>query len=209
MAKQQYEHMSSLNKDFYQNIPLEFLCLYAAVELNEKQITLSYSNIVVACFELFPEKFSLEDFKNMPDSSRVDKALWRNRKSGMLQGDNIQSYTVAERAKEKIEELKTKIFIEQGSVYVAPKKFKRSRRNEVFMKETMNCPAYIKYIQGKSSEITQAEVCNALQGTLSTRSSILVNALFSLKEMAKSTENEKMCEFLDWLKKTFDNFINF
>lgn len=61
--KDKIKELTSFEELKYKNIDLDHLIMYAIDQIEKKGVDLSYENIVVAAFKLFPNKFSLQGFK--------------------------------------------------------------------------------------------------------------------------------------------------
>lgn len=59
----------------YASIDLTGLAAFAIRRLQELQIPITFENLVVTLFKLFPTKFSLEGFDEFPDAARIGRTL--------------------------------------------------------------------------------------------------------------------------------------
>lgn len=59
----------------YVNVDLTGLATFAIKRLQELGIPVTFENLVIALFKLFPTKFSLEGFDEYPDAARVGRTL--------------------------------------------------------------------------------------------------------------------------------------
>lgn len=73
--RRQVEKFAPFPEDAYQGMDLTGLATFAINRLQELQIPITFENLVVALFKLFPEKFSLEGFEQYPDAARVGRTL--------------------------------------------------------------------------------------------------------------------------------------
>ncbi len=92
----------------YEDIDLEHLIMYAVGQLEGIGVELSFENVVIASFKLFPEKFSLLGFPEYPDANRVVKRLWdftsKKSKKPYLSGKIRQGFVITERGRAYIKE---------------------------------------------------------------------------------------------------------
>ena len=61
----------------YENIDLDRLVIYTLSLLEKEKIPLYFDFISVGLFRLFPRKFALANFKQYPDTFRVNNAIRR------------------------------------------------------------------------------------------------------------------------------------
>ncbi len=71
----QVENFAPFPEATYQAVDLAGLAAFAINRLQELQVPITFENLVVALFRLFPEKFSLEGFEKYPDAARVGRTL--------------------------------------------------------------------------------------------------------------------------------------
>jgi len=190
----------------YEGINLNWIALYAVSALEDQGVDLSFENIVVAAFRLFPKKFSLLGFPEYPDAKRIHDALWRcaykNRQ--WLMGKTSQGFAFTQRGRQELELAKQAL-----KRNAAPQKriLRDNRRFEKLLAEVMTSPAYAKYSQGIQNKISEAECCHVLQGTLDSERRILLDNLNKLKDMAIRLEHKDVVAFLDWLEARFAHFL--
>lgn len=196
--------LKAIQASHYRGIDLDRLVLYAVGELRKKQIDLSFENIVVASFKLFPEKFSLLGFPTYPDSDRVQNCLNRcTRKSKQwLGGKSRHGFFITDRSR---------AFIKQANELIRhtpperPRAPSQTRRKESILSDITSTTAYQKFSGGKTEAISNAEVCFALQGTLDTPKETLRENLAVLKQYAAELGNRDVVSFAEWLSQWFES----
>ncbi len=204
--KQKLLKLSQLDQKTYQNVSLDHLIMYAISVLNEKGINLSYENIVVAAFQLFPKKFQLLGFPEYPDGKRVHDCLFHCtfKTKQWLGGKTRQGFIITDRSKIYISEAENLLF---GGSQQRSKGKSQTRRKEFVLAEVEQSSAYHKYINKLSDSITEAELCFLLQGTLDTPKKILQDNLRTLKDFALEAQNEDVASFLIWVENKFRYYL--
>lgn len=110
----------------YDGVNLNWLVLIAVGKLEEIGFDLSFENVVVAAFKLFPKKFSLLTYPEHPDAKRVHDGLWRcaykNRQ--WLMGKTSQGFAFTQRGRQELELARNAL---QTDNPVAKKTFSQTR----------------------------------------------------------------------------------
>ncbi len=203
------DELQPLLSETYEGIGLDLLTIHAVGEVSERKAGLSYENIVVAAFRLFPEKFSLLGYPSFPDSERVHHVLRRHvytkhRDQQWLRGKFAHGFELTERGRQVLQEAR------QALSTATPQRKKvlsHTRRFEKILDEVRRSPAYLKFVQGKRDLVSEAECCNALQGTLDSNRQVLLDNLRQLQTIANDLEQSDIAKFLNWLDNCFDTFL--
>ncbi|TSA24003.1 hypothetical protein D4R71_07675 [bacterium] len=189
----------------YQNIDLDHLTMYTIGILDELNVDLSYENVVVAAFKLFPQKFSLNGFEDYPDSDRTRNSLNRctmNKK--WLGGKALHGFEIIEKSKYIISESKKKIL----GISINKQNIKsKTRRKELILSEIKKTSAFQKYINSDIDDINESDICYLLQGTLDTKKSILLDNFILLKLYAKELKNREILGFIKILEENLKYFF--
>ncbi|MFH1011246.1 MAG: hypothetical protein V1784_08430, partial [bacterium] len=95
------EKLEPYDASRYDPIDLDRLVVYAAMTLENLGIELSLENIIVGAFKLFPQKFSLAGYPEIPDATRVEKCLWRCKgdKRQWIGGKTRHGYLVTDKTR--------------------------------------------------------------------------------------------------------------
>ena len=94
----QVEQFEPFLEALYQDVDLAGLATFAIKRMQELQIPVTFENVVVGLFRLFPSKFALHGFQQYPDAARVNRTLlqlgpkYRNWARGRVQ----QGYVLTE-----------------------------------------------------------------------------------------------------------------
>jgi hypothetical protein len=202
--------LQPLLSETYEGIGLDLLTIYAVGEVSERNIDLSYENIVVAAFRLFPKKFSLLGYPPFPDSERVHHVLRRHvytkdPRNQWLRGKFAHGFELIERGREVLQEARQALAVTMPQ---HKKVLSHTRRFEKILDEVRRSPAYLKFLQGKCDLVSEAECCQALQGTLDSNRQVLLDNLRQLRTIANDLEQSDVVEFLNWLDDRFGTFLS-
>lgn len=180
--------------------------IFAMGQLYKMKADLSFENAVVAAFKLFPKKFALLGYPEYPDSDRVMNCLNRCAKPKLwLNGRPRQGFSLNERSGKYIKEAEDLL---NGLKQDKIKASSQTRRKELILAELATSSAYDKFRNGQGHLISEAELCNLLQGTLDSDKKTLKNNLVSLKMFSEELGRDEIIRFLDWLEKQFKEFLN-
>ena len=205
--KEQIKKLKPLDSVGYESIDLDRLVIYTVVELEKLGIELSLENIIVGAFQLFPRRFSLIGYPEFPDSTRVEKSLWRckGKKKQWIGGKTPHGYLITDRTRAIVKQTEAQL---SNPLSTKQRTSSKMRRKEAILKEVMSAPAYIKYMRGNGESISEAEFCHLLQGTLDSSKHILRENLSVLTKFAEELESEDVLKFLDWLEQRFEDYTN-
>jgi hypothetical protein len=205
--KEKLEGLKPFIESKYRNIDLDHLVMYAIKELERIEVNLSYENIVVAAYKIFPKKFSLPGFSEYPDSNRVEQCLWRcaGKTRQWLGGKTRQGFSITSKSRIIFNE---SVALLEGRKPTKTRALSQTRRKEAILAETVDSSAYRKFVDGNGNSITEGELCFLLQGTLDSKKDTLKKNLELLKMFADELEKKEVSNFLDWLENRFKRFLN-
>ena len=194
--------------ELYGNIDLDHLAVFAVGRLYELGVDLSFENAVVACFRLFPKKFALSGYPIYPDSDRIRNCLNRCTRPSKkwLGGKALHGFEFSEATPMIIKETESYL---SGRSAKQNKATSQTRRKESLVAELKNSPVFKKYKEGRLDEISEADMCFALQGTLDTARDVLRNNLRTLQLYCDEIQEREAAEFLNWLEKRFHQYLNY
>jgi hypothetical protein len=195
----------------YENLDLNRLTVYAICLLDRSDLLVTFENIVVALFIMFPKKFGLVGFEQYPDSARVNRALlqlrpkyrnwatgspsrgYRLTPAGLLIADETAKLLSTRRARK--EEARTS---------------KRARTllpSAELERRILKSSAYAKYSENREEKIDKMEVLELLRAVPHAPLSVLNNYLRELENIAQEAKRPDVLEFLKFVRKRLrDNF---
>jgi len=206
--KKKIEKLKCFESLRYKKIDLDRLIMYVIGELEKINVDLSFENVTVAAFKIFPEKFSLLGYPEYPDSNRVHNCLWRcsDKPKQWLGGKLRQGFIINEKSRIIIGEAEKML---NGFSIKGSKASSKTRRKEMLLSEVLSSSAYKKYLDGKKSAIKKQDICFLLQGTLDSSQELLKGNLKIYIKYADELENNDAKEFLLWVEKNIDSLFKF
>ena len=193
------------------------LIAVALHRMNEEKIKTTFENVVVSVHRLFPEKFSLLNFPDIPDTMRIDNTLRLDAKKHgqFLKGNRVKGYLLTGLGKQAAEA--TIEQLESGRQTPGKKIIGKIRKQETrLMMAILESSAFEKFSTKQYSEINKFDVCDVLHGTLeSNLDELRTRNLSTLKGSAellnKITEYQKpsalALEFLKYLENNWERLM--
>ncbi|MFH0989226.1 MAG: hypothetical protein V1799_04320 [bacterium] len=190
----------------YEGIDLDRLVIYAVTKLDEIDAELSLENIIIASFKLFPKKFSLIGYPEFPDATRVEKCLWRckGKRRCWIGGKTPHGYSLTGKGNLIYTQVEKLLLSETKH---NKKVISQTRRKELIIVEVISSRAYQKFVQNRGENITDAEFCSVLQGTLDSLKENLKENLYSMKNIANELDRNDVAKFLDFLESRFSKLL--
>ncbi|TKJ37572.1 hypothetical protein CEE37_13740 [candidate division LCP-89 bacterium B3_LCP] len=206
-VKTEIEKIEPLEPDKYEQIDLDRLVIFTVVTLETLGIELSLENIIVGAYKLFPKSFSLVGYPEYPDSTRVEKALWRCKGTSKkwIGGKTPHGYTLSDKTKIIYENTKAQL---KNPIFRKKKTTPKMRRKESIAREIRNSHAFTKYREGRAELITEADFCFFLQGTLDSSKEILRDNFIAIKRLSDELELEDISDFIVWIGQRFSSYLN-
>ena len=185
----------------YKDIDLNSLVVYVIDFLEKNVIPLSFENICVATFLMFPKKFSLLDFDEYPDATRVNRVLLhlRPKYENLAEGNVKSGFILTERGKLKVKTTKSLLNQDSEGEHIETRhKFENKRIDEV-----KNSITYKKYTEGNFDEIQIDEVYGFLQATPYTSKKNIRQLLNQILSIARDKNDTDLEGFINSIKKKF------
>lgn len=201
----------SVNDKNYENLDLDRLVIYTFHFLEENKIPLYFDYISVALFKLFPQKFSMANFKQYPDTNRISKSLRRitdQKRKGWATGNIENGFYITELGRETAMRVKNLIF---SSPWFKKEKLLVSRRSrgrspEDDVNEIKRSGVFQKW-QQKNYKITNYEIISFLRAMPHTPKNLLKQYLDGFNQSVVTIKDKEVRSFLKWLEKKFYNLF--
>lgn len=198
-GKEKVDSLKEVTTDV-KNISLAVLLLHVIGEMEAKGITLSFPNISVGAWKMFPKIFFLFGW-DMPDSKRVSTTLWHltNTRSGgrrWLTG-TITEYILTEKGRRELS-ITAKTLKQHSGRKLAVRRTKPTRQ----VNNVRKTPAFINY--KKDEEVTEFNMYQVLQCTLDSDTRAVQENFHNLHVLAEEASADDVVEFLDFLEKKFE-----
>jgi len=195
--------ISSFEEHLYEGLDLDRLTAYGVRLLADRDLPVTFENVVVALFRLFPAKFSIVGYPQYPDAARVNRAIlhcfpkYRN----YLTGRASTGYRLTHQGEVAAEEAAS-VLAGAGK----PAKRRRSAARGVadnFMREVSDSKAFADFTAGSFESIDLYDVTRLLHATPNSPSHVLRGNMEQLLTYSKETGREDILEFLTWARETF------
>ena len=186
------------------------LAAVALLKLEEIKVERTFENVVVALQKLFPGKFSLITYPDIPDTIRIDNTLRLDagNHSKYLTGNRPKGYKLT--AMGRIAAEKTLEELKSGKTSKGKKQtISSAQRNRYtrLVSAVTKSEAFEKFSTKQFSEIHRFDVCRALQCTLETPPEKILANLAALKTMATDLSSIKEYEKLTNDVLEFFNYV--
>lgn len=199
----------------YDAFDLDRLVAYTLLILEENKVPLYFDFITVGLFRLFPRKFSMANFRQYPDTYRVNNSLKRiagslrdRGKEGWATGSIENGFYLTdlgrEMAKQVSNSLKNPLPKKDRKPIVVSKSRGKSPSDD--MQEIRISEAFKKWFG--SEEINNHEFFAFLKAAPYTPKELLIEHLKRLRVSATTTKDKEVLEFLSWLEKKFSNLLS-
>ncbi|MBI4225334.1 MAG: hypothetical protein HY617_03300 [Candidatus Sungbacteria bacterium] len=195
----------------YDGFDLDRLVVYTLLILEENKVPLYFDFIAVGLFRLFPHKFSMANFRQYPDTNRINKALRRltdqkrkNWATGNLENGFYLTDLGREMAKQVSNSLKNPLPKKDRKPIVVSKSRGKSPSDDI--QEIRVSEAFKKWFA--SEEVNNHEFFAFLKAAPYTPKQLLIEHLKRLKVSATTAKDKEVLEFLSWLEKKFSNLLS-
>lgn len=181
------------------NIDHLFLrAIYKFLDSNHQK-TIQWEDVVKSCFEMFPETFSFEKYKNWPDTWKIHNCMWRCRNQRQwITGDARTGISLTEMGKTI------------GSIKLEDKKYKdiqERKESGPNIKADLKLINYIResnlfkiYLKNPITFYpTESEIRGILKATMETDDKTLLRNLEYLKKVIKDYGKDDLIGFCEKL----------
>ncbi len=219
MENEQKKFFDTLEKyapEQYQGESLAKLTIVGILKLHDAKIDASFENITVILHKLFPEKFSLINFPQYPDSNRVFRSMTIHcLEAGYVEGTlKTNSYLLTGKGRIVAEEVLEQI--ESGTK--SDKKRSELRRNKYIrlVKGVTNTSGFTKFISKDFKQIKKFDVCESLHCTMDADEDHLKKNLATLSYHANNTKkissftdvSQSVIDYLEYIESHWEELIN-
>ena len=204
------------SEQYSSGVTIAKLSAVAIYHMDEKNIPTNFENVVVSLQRLFPGKFSLLQYPDIPDTMRIDNTLRLDAQNHAqyIKGNRRKGYQLTGLGKSAAEE--TIELLQSGIPSSGKPRVAKFRKQETqLVSDVMNSSAFEKFSTKQFSSINKFEICDVLHGTLETNRKDLHRNLQTLMGHAKSMkpiqEYEKLAmsvlEFLEYVEENWETLV--
>ena len=187
-GKKFWKSLKPYKLELYQGEALSKLTAVGILKLHNAEIDASFENITVVLYKLFPEKYSLANFLEYPDTMKVMRAMTSHCvTAGYIDGNlKRNSYLLTPKGRIVAEDLLDQI--ESGTM--SQRKRSDLKRNKYIklVRGVTKTSGFKKFSSGNLKEMKKFDVCESLHCTLDADEQILKDNLALLRNHASNTK---------------------
>lgn len=205
-----FETLKAYDPAVYASINKDFLLAYSIDLLLKNRVPTTFETIVVTCFKLFPDSFSLIGFSNYPDAARINRALLHARPNyqNLVVGDAKRGYRLTKKGEYKAHEMEaalTKSGFKANSVETASNIESRTYRGTQQIDQIEASNLYKLWQKGKEQEISPYEFWFFLDVSPTTDRDTLNQIIDDYDKAAQLSARDDVKKFLNWLKRRYSS----
>lgn len=199
--QEKIEKIKIQNKEKYEGLTNDEIIMVLIDVLRKNHIEVLFENLAVLSFLQFPERFQLLGYSSFLDAKRVHDCIFHLGKHGkeLLVGNRARGFNFSEKGESALSKI---IGGKEGKGYKAP--ITKETRILSWIKLT---PAYKKFMDNNSEEITEYEVKNLLRATNVSTPSYLRNSLDSYGAYAEKLNDSSVIKFVLFIKKKYSSLF--
>jgi hypothetical protein len=200
------EALAAIAPESYGGLDLNRLAVYAIGTLRERRAPVSFENLVVSLFRLFPERFSLRGFE-YPDANRVNRTLlqlgpgYRN----WARGSVATGFALTPLGEKILEETRQRLRSPSprtGRVARAAGGYTWDSAAD--LDELKATAAYRRFSEGGPQALVNDDIWNALNAFSFTPEEAVRSRLITLREYASRASDAAAGAFIDALRARFE-----
>jgi hypothetical protein len=202
------DRVSAYTEPFYSSIDLNRLASFTIHWLQEHRIPMTFENIVVAAFRMFPTKFALEGYSEYPDAARINRALlqlqpkYRNWARGSVQ----KGFVLTESGLAEVQRVNDILNAEKAPQLEVKRRQVKPRTMDLTrdLGTLVDSALFSKWRENKLTEATTLELLDMLQAFAYTPSRALKERIATLENAALQVGRDDIVSFLKDVRKRFD-----
>lgn len=206
------EVVPQYDSKLYSLIALNDLVTYSVYFLTRIGEPRSSENITVACFLLFPARFSLRGYPQWPDSTVVNKRWIDCRNKGYITGSTASDFSLTPKGLTLAEKVEKML---EGTRPIISRWTTRNIRADMrtragrFVHALEESDAFKAFRNGKGlSQISEYDFRSMLLCTMESSSSTLRKNLDQFKQYTAEYKREDLTEFLEICESRFSHLLN-
>lgn len=194
----------------YKAIPYDDLLVFALYSIEQKGLDATLENLVVECYNLFPERFSLPGYDEYPDSAQVDKSWLRCRTDKrLISGSKAQGFQITSRGLSVVQKTQRRLGnkVLDSKQLLAIKGDRRTKTGRL-VKQLEGNELFKEFLRkGPTIEISEYQFCDLIYSTLDTLPENRRKNLQQLRDAAKDYNRSDMLAFLDHCETRFSHLL--
>jgi len=214
-SKKFWKNLKPYDPDQYEGETLHSLTLIGIAELNEHQIQASYDNITVVLFKLFPDKFSLTEYSEYPDSQRVSMSLAHCKTDLLIKGEYTKGvFTLTGTGQQIADDLLDNLQSDSKSKYIRTDK--NRKKSIKLTKEVTETSGFKNFRASNFKEIKKFDLCECLHCTINADEDhlqqnygLLLHYVNSCRKFEKFSEvSQWVLDYLEYLQTNWVRLVN-
>ncbi len=193
---------------FYSSIDLNRLASFTIHWLQEHRVPMTFENIVVAAFRMFPTKFALEGYAEYPDAARINRALlqlqpkYRNWARGSVQ----KGFVLTESGLAEVQRVNDILNAEKAPQLEVKRRQVKPRTMDLTrdLGTIVDSTLFLKWRENKLAEATALELLDMLQAFAYTPARALKERIATLENAALQVGRDDIVSFLKDVRRRFD-----
>ena len=197
------------DSNVYSKINLNDLVIYSIYYLHKQRSEITSEDVISACFVLFPERFSLQKYRQWPDSAIVRRRWSVIRNKGYLLGSAVKGFRLSAKGIKHAEKLEKSL----GRVKTQPAQAVRrtihselKTRARKYVRSIERSEAYTRY--KKRLEINEFDFRSLLFCTMESPPATLSRNLEQFKDYVNIFERKDLLTFLEFSEGKFAFLLN-
>lgn len=188
----------------------ENLILWVVGKSRELGLKYSYEDIVIQCWLINPEKYSMRGYSQFPDALTLERIIRAMKgEDGFLNGSKMSGYSLTEISKPIYVKLKENIRLNNLVPVKSPSASDRSVTSidEAPYKRLKKTPAYLKYKDGRLEEIVETDFLYFYGINWHSKKSFILNRIKNTNAVVKvfSKKDNILKEVHLFLNQNFEN----
>ena len=203
-----FKSLEAYSPTTYATINKDFLLAYSIDLLIKNRIPATFETVVVTCFKLFPDSFSLIGFSDYPDAARINRALLHARPNyqNLVIGDAKRGYRLTKKGEYKAQEMASALTRNKtttNNVEAAGDIDSRTYRGKQQIEHIEASNLFKLWHDGKEQEISPYEFWFFLDVSPTTDRDTLNQIIDDYDKAAQLSKRDDIKKFLSWIKRRY------
>jgi hypothetical protein len=197
------------NSKVYSKITLNDLVIYSIYYLHKQRSEITSEDVISACFVLFPERFSLQKYRQWPDSAIVKRRWSDIRNKGYLLGSAVKGFKLSAKGIKHAKKLEKSLGRMKTPSAQAVRRTIHSElktRAGKYVRSIERSEAYTRY--KKRLEINEFDFRSLLFCTMESPPATLSRNLEQFKDYVNIFERKDLLTFLEFSEGKFAFLLN-
>lgn len=196
---------------FYSSIDLNRLASFTIHWLLEHRIPMTFENIVVAAFRMFPTKFALEGYPEYPDAARINRALLQLRPKyrNWARGNVQKGYVLTESGLNEVRRVAEILNSKEAPLTETKRRQTRPRTMDLTrdLGALVESALFSKWKDRQLDAGSLLELLDMLQAFAYTPTRALRERIATLENAARQVSRDDIIDFLRDVRKRFDEHL--